>query len=327
MDKYIQRFPEQLLDALRIIREAQLPALPRVPKSVVITGMGGSGIGAVIVRTLISRELRIPFVAVNNYAVPGWCNADTLVICSSYSGNTEETLAAFRDAQSKGCMLACVTTGGQLYQEAQTLQIPIVLIPGGMPPRSCVGYSICGQLALLTHAGIISNSWPLHMEGVAAFLTDNGEEIRSQATQLAEMLQPYIPIIYSDALLSGVAVRWKQQLNENAKIHAFDHVIPEMNHNELVAYVDADARFCPIFLRHDYEHVRIQERMAYTMELMDGKTGSVCEVAASGEGLWQQIFSLIHFGDWLSVALADIRKVDPIDITILEQLKSALGKA
>ncbi|HNW00230.1 MAG TPA: bifunctional phosphoglucose/phosphomannose isomerase [Chitinophagales bacterium] len=327
MDKYIQRFPEQLTEALQIVEQANLPAWPRKPLSVVITGMGGSGIGAVIVRSLIGKSLRIPFLVVNNYNIPVWCNADTLVICSSYSGNTEETIAAYQDAVAKGCMTACVTTGGKLLAFAQQTSMPTIKIPGGMPPRSCVGYSIVGQLALLAHAGIIEDNWKQHISGVAQFLQESGADIRSQAKQLASLLQPFIPIIYSDQLMSGVAVRWKQQLNENAKVHAFDHTIPEMNHNELVAYVEPDQRFCPIFLRHSFEHARIQERFAYTMELMDDKTGSLCEVEATGEGIWQQIFSLLHFGDWLSVELAAIRGVDPIDIAILEQLKSALGKA
>lgn len=327
MDKYIQRFPEQLIEALRIAETTQFQALPATPKSVVITGMGGSGIGAVIVRSLVGKSLKIPFLVVNNYALPVWCNAETLVICSSYSGNTEETLAAYQDAIKKGCMTACVTTGGELLQLAQQSKMPTMVIPGGMPPRSCVGYSIVGQLALLAHAGIIERGWEKHIQGVADFLQSSSADIRSQAKQLATLLEPFIPIIYSDQILSGVAVRWKQQLNENAKIHAFDHVIPEMNHNELVAYVDQDQRFCPIFLRHSFEHHRIQERFAYTMELMDEKTGSLCEVEATGEGIWQQIFSLLHFGDWLSVELAAIRQVDPIDIAILDQLKSALGKA
>lgn len=327
MDKYIQRFPDQLLEGLRIAENTVWSSLPRQPKQVVITGMGGSGIGAVIVRSLIGNHLSVPFATANNYRLPRWCNPDTLVICSSYSGNTEETLAAFEDARALGCMIACVTTGGKLLELAQAGDLPTIVIPGGMPPRSCVGYSIIGQLAVLQHAGVITADWRGRIQSAAHFLASAGASLRSEAQALAQQIAPYIPVIYSDILLSGVAVRWKQQINENAKMHAFDHTLPEMDHNELVAYVLPDPRCCAVFLRHSYDHPRMQQRFTLTKELMEGKAGCVLEVQARGEDIYAQLFSLIHLGDWLSVELAAIRGVDPIDITILEQLKTALGRS
>lgn len=326
MDKYIDRFPDQLLEAVRIAQATEVFTLPRHPAHIVISGMGGSGIGAVIVRSLVGGSLKVPYAVVNNYAVPQWCNADTLVICSSYSGNTEETLASMEDARKKGCMIACVTTGGAMLQIARDNGYPVVIIPGGMPPRSCLGYSVVGQLCLLHYAGMIDNSWQDAIVRTAHFLRAHTQDLRNSAKEIAKHLQHTIPVIYADGFLSGVAVRWKQQLNENAKMHAFDHVIPEMNHNELVAYDKTDERFSAVFLRSGFEHPRIAQRFSLTEELIRPKTGYTTTVHATGDDRFCQLFSLIHLGDWLSVELAILNGADPIDIAILDWLKAALAK-
>lgn len=326
MDKYIQQFPEQLAHALQIVAQTPGFQLPRVPKHVVTSGMGGSGIGSVIARTLISQNLQVPMAFSSDYRLPGWTNADTLVLCNSYSGNTEETLSAMQFALDRGCMVVCVTSGGKMLDIAKEKQLPVVVIPGGRPPRSCIGYSVIAQLWLLEQCGITNNSWQASMHNTIAFLRENMPVIREQAEALAEEIDGSIPVIYSDALLAGTAVRWKQQLNENAKIHAFNHVLPEMNHNELVAYYHPDHRVKVICLRHSPENPRTAKRFTLMEELIQGKAGSVITVLATGPTLYEQIFGLIHLGDWLSIALAERKGVDPLDIDMLEWLKKALDK-
>ena len=326
MDKYIQQFPEQLVDALRIVDSTAAFQLPRTPKHVITSGMGGSGIGSAIVRTLISQQLTVPFAFSSDYRLPGWTNSDTLVLCSSYSGNTEETLSAMQFALDRGCMVVCVTSGGKMLEIAKEKNLPVVIIPGGRPPRSSIGYSIIAQLFLLQHCGIIDNSWHASMEKCIAFIHENMPVIREQAESLAVEIDGSIPVIYSDALLAGTAVRWKQQLNENAKIHAFTHVVPEMNHNELVAYYHPDHRINVICLRHAPENPRTAKRFSLMEELIQGKAGSIITVLATGPTLFEQIFGLIHLGDWLSVALAERKGVNPLDIEMLEWLKKALDK-
>jgi len=325
MDKYIQRFPEQLRAGLEIARQSSGFKLPRTPKQIVISGMGGSGIGGLVVRSLVGRQLPVPLAVVHNYTLPGWCNEDTLVICSSYSGNTEETLATFADAQRRSCMTACVTTGGELLSLAERFDAPLIVLPGGMPPRTCLGYSVNALLILLQYAGLLDGSWQEDILSTAAFLEQKKSAIRKKAKEIAPQITQTIPVIYSDAILEPVALRWKQQLNENAKMHCFQHSIPEMNHNELVAYVQQDTRCSAIFLRHGEEHPRVAKRMQLSMELIRPKTSCLFEITAEGNNKMQQLFHLIHTGDWLSYELSLLRGVDAVDISILESLKAALN--
>lgn len=325
MDKYIAGFPEQLHEALRIVDAATGLNFSQRPTSVIISGMGGSGIGGILVRTLVSKQLTVPYAVVNNYALPAWAGPGTLVICSSYSGNTEETLTSLADAQAKGCSIACVTTGGKLLEIARQNGYPVITVPPGRPPRSSVGYSIVGQLSLLEAAGVIDSAWRNIISSTAQWLAEQSESLREAAYTLAGKIGDTIPILYTDALFNAVGVRWKQQINENAKMHCFHHVIPEMNHNELVAYDKKDDRFSVIFIRNSFEHPQLKKRFQYTAELMSGKTGYITTVQATGDNPYQQIFGMLHFGDWISVALAERNRVDPIDIAILDRLKSALG--
>ena len=326
MDKYIDRFPQQLLEAVEIGLKVPDFKPAREVRHIVVSGMGGSGIGGLMLKDLLSATLSIPLEVVNDYYLPASCNENTLVICSSYSGNTEETLSAFNEALERNCMIACVTTGGKLLQLAQTHQLPVIIIPGGMPPRSCLGYSTVSQLFVLKCAGIISDSFITEIKNTAAFLTSNKFDIQLQAKSIADQLQQGFPIIYGDVHISAVVLRWKQQINENSKMFCFSHVLPEMNHNELVAYFEANKQANIVYLRHPGEHPQTAKRFELVKELIQPKSGCNVTVHAEGVSFTEQLFHLIHVGDWVSVYLAQLKGIDPIKIDMLDWLKTALEK-
>jgi glucose/mannose-6-phosphate isomerase len=189
MDKYIDRFPQQLLEAVEIGLTASDFKLQNPLHHIVISGMGGSGIGGLLIKDLLKQRLKIPIEVINDYTLPLHCGENTLVICSSYSGNTEETLATFDQALRKKCMIACVTTGGKLLEKAVKNNLPHIVIPGGMPPRSCLGYSTVAQLFVLKCAGIINDYFIEEIKDAAHLLINKRDDIQLSAKTLADQLQ------------------------------------------------------------------------------------------------------------------------------------------
>ncbi len=326
MDKYIDRFPQQLLEAVEIGLKVESFSFEREIKHIVVSGMGGSGIGGLLLKDALKHKLAIPFEVSNDYQLPASCNQHTLVICSSYSGNTEETISSLQDALRKGCMIACVTTGGKLHELAKSNNLPVILIPGGMPPRTCLGYSSVAQLFILKHSGLIDEQFIADIKSTAAMLSAQKNEIQLTAKIIADRFQNTIPLIYADISIYAVALRWKQQINENAKMACFANVLPEMNHNELVAFHEADQRIGVIYLRHNHEHPQTAKRFELTSELIQEKICCSTNVAATSASALENMFYLIHVGDWVSLYLSQLKGVDPIKIDMLDWLKTALEK-
>jgi glucose/mannose-6-phosphate isomerase len=326
MNKYIDRFPEQLLEAVKIGNNLTKIECPRPIHNIVISGMGGSGIGGLLVKDLLKATITLPIEVVNDYNLPASCNQNTFLICSSYSGNTEETLAAFNQAVERNCMIACITSGGKLAELARQHNFPVVIIPGGMPPRSCLGFSFVAQLFVLHKAGIISETFIAETQSAAMLLTASKEALQQTAKSIASIVKNTIPIIYADVAIHATAIRLKQQINENAKMLSFSHVLPEMNHNELVAYYAKHEQLSVIYLRHQDEHPQTQKRFGLVEELIQDKIGCSASIFAEGNSFLENIFYLIHVGDWLSFYLAELEQVDPIKIEMLDWLKIALEK-
>ncbi len=326
MDKYIDRFPKQLLEALAI--GANLPDIhcPRQVNNIVISGMGGSGIGGLLLKDFLKSTLSIPLEVINDYNLPAICNENTLLICSSYSGNTEETLSAFAQAVDRNCMVACVSSGGRLSDLAHQHHFPVVTVPGGMPPRTCLGYSSVAQLFILYKSGIISNTFIKNIEQAAALLTTAKETIHQTAKSIAVLVKDSIPVVYADTAINTVALRLKQQINENAKMLCYNLALPEMNHNELVAYFEKHENLSVIYLRHPAEHPQTAKRFTLVEELISDKIGCSATIYSDGNSFLENIFYLIHVGDWLSFYLAELNGVDPIKIEMLDWLKTALEK-
>ena len=325
MDKYIDRFSVQLREAIRI--GSVIPELKwdRQILQVLICGMGGSGIGGALVKEITQADIKVPVLLNRDYDLPAFANENTLVICSSYSGNTEETIANLQQAIERKCMVICITTGGEMERIATSHGIQTVMIPGGMPPRSCLGYSLVVQLYILYKTGCTTDQYIIQLPGAIKLLESSKDKIKSDAAEFGKTLQNTLPLIYTGAEHASIGVRWKQQINENSKMHCFAHEIPEMNHNELVSFHQPNDQLSVVLLRDHHDHQRIHKRFELVKELIAGKAGSVIEIYSEGDSQLERLFYFIHLGDWLSVYLAHANGVDPMKIEILDELKRRLG--
>lgn len=332
-------FPEQMSDALTISQKWHVSSKDIAGvRNIVVVGMGGSAIGGDLVRSYLAGRLMVPFVVCRNYQLPEFVDDETLVIASSYSGNTEETLAAVDDALGRKAMLVAMTTGGMLSEVARLNGIPCLMLPQGLQPRAALGYSFVPLLVLMEKLGFIKDvakdinstiEWlkherELHIEDLPA--SDNAAKF------VATHVHGKIPIIYcGPTLTDSVGVRWKGQLCENSKALAFANQYAEFNHNELVGWSEAlkpIAKHLIVIQLHDSDdHPRIKRRMEIVRELIEKLGVPVIEIESTGETPLQRMFSLIQYGDFVSYYLAILNGVDPTPVDAIEQLKKALVTA
>jgi glucose/mannose-6-phosphate isomerase len=324
MKELIAGFPEQLKEAIKIFAAAKLPSPSINPTSVLITGLGGSGIGGSIVSELISQSSKIPVVVSKDYFIPIWAQETTLVIVSSYSGNTEETLSAMKEACSRNCMIVCITSGGEVLEIAKSQNIPHIIIPGGNPPRACLGYSLVQLCGIMEHYSLCSEVMQ-DLQKSANLLEQNKSAIMSEAEAIAGAISFSIPVIYTSSGYEGIAVRFRQQLNENAKMLCWHHVIPEMNHNELVGWVDKSPSIAAIFLRNSDEFYRTAKRIDIVKSIVYNLAGRTLSIESKGETHLQRCIWWIHLGDWISWFASVERNVDSVEINVINKLKSELS--
>ncbi len=326
MDKLVAGFADQLKEAIEIGRGISLrPAVAEI-RNIVVSGLGGSGIGGNLVAELVGKELRVPFSVNKEYGLPTYVSENTLVICSSYSGNTEETLAAFSDALKANAHIICITSGGKLLELCKQYNIDHVIIPGGNPPRACLGYSSVQQMFVLKQLGLIGGKFEDELEATIALLEREQDHIRTLAKAIAAQLQGRIPVLYTVTEMESVAVRFRQQLNENSKMLCWHHVVPEMNHNELVGWRNDIGKWAPIFLRSREDYDRNQLRIEINKGIIAGYAEHVLEIYAKGESQTERAFYLIHLGDWVSVYLAELNGVDAVEVKVIDFLKNELTK-
>lgn len=326
MDQLISRFPAQIESAIDIARRADLKEGGPF-SNVYISGLGGSGIGANFVQHLVRDTCKVPIEVGKGYQIPGWIGKDTLAIVSSYSGNTEETISAFHALKNRGCTIVGIASGGEIIRLCREAGLGHILLPDNWPsPRACLGFSIVQQLAILVKYSLIPLSYLTDFESIPAFLNNQMDGILERAEHLARLIFGNTPVIYTEDHLEPVAVRWRQQINENAKLLCWHHVIPEMNHNELVGWRDQRNDLAVIFLRTGFEYPRNQVRTDLNKEIIGHYAGTVIEVRAMGSTSLEQWFYLVHLGDWISWYLAELRKVDANEVRVIDFLKSELAK-
>lgn len=326
MRNLIETFPEQLHKAVEIGQNSSLPKSHSQISNVVIAGLGGSGIGGKIVAQLIQDQCNVPILTNNDYDLPAFVHSNTLVLISSYSGNTEETVSAMEQAIEKRAQIACVSSGGKVLELAQKHSFPCIVIPGGNPPRSQFGYSVIEQLYLLNHFGLVKDSLIQELADIPDFLTAHQPGIIQLAGELCDTLKGKTPVIYAESRMEGLAIRWRQQINENAKRLCWHHVFPELNHNELVGWEGADDSIAVIILQTPDDNPRTLKRMEITSGLFAKKTRTIEEVMALGETRLQHLFYLVHLGDWLSLLMAESAHVNPVSIDSIDFLKNELSK-
>ncbi len=326
MKALIEAFPTHLAEAIRIGEGASFRKPAKPIRNVLITGLGGSGIGGTIVAQVVAGEAAVPVVVNKDYSLPAFVDEHTLVIVSSYSGNTEETVAALDAALEYKATVWCVTSGGKVLETAKAAGCDRIVIPSGIPPRAAFAYSFTQLLFALHGYGLIGDGFKRDLQQAHALLGVEGESIRKEAEALAGRLHGKIPVLYSEAAFEGVAVRWRQQINENAKMLCWHHALPEMNHNELVGWTQPNDSLAVVFLRNDTDHPRTKIRMDLTRGVVLKYTPHVSEVFSKGNTMLERVFCLIHLGDWVSWYLSDLRKIDATEVKVIDYLKGELAK-
>ncbi|HHZ65474.1 MAG TPA: bifunctional phosphoglucose/phosphomannose isomerase [Flavobacteriales bacterium] len=261
MKTLIENFSGQLSEAVKIGEAAELASCDKTLTNVLVSGLGGSGIGGTIVSQLTAGDANVPINVNKEYGIPKYISENSLVIISSYSGNTEETLQSMEYAISSGAEVACITSGGEVLKIAQENNLNHIVVPGGMPPRACLGYSLTQLLYLLDHYGITSYDFRNDLRASIDLLIQEEDNITEEAKKVAESLSNKIPIIYSTAGFEGVSIRFRQQLNENSKMLCWHHVFPEMNHNELVGWRNKSEDIAVVLLRNDSDPERVKTRV------------------------------------------------------------------
>jgi len=326
MDKLITAFPQNITDALAIAAEVKLTTPENPVHNIVVCGMGGSGIGGKLVAQWVQNECPVPVFSFQDYHLPAFVGKNTLVIGSSYSGNTEETLIAVEEAHERGAHIIGVTSGGQLQQFCSDKGYDCVIVPGGNPPRTAVGFSIVQLTSILAKLGLASESLLTEIESGRKLILSELDAIHEEAKKIAAFLQGKVPAVYAGANYEAVAVRAKQQFNENSKELCWQHVIPEMNHNELVGWGGGDDRFAALFLQTGDLTMRNQRRFDISVELVSARTKNVHIAHAKGATQIERSLYLIHLVDWASLYLSNLKEGDPIEIRVIDYLKDEMSK-
>jgi len=323
--------PEHLRDALWRVESAIMEDWDTAA-GLVVAGMGGSAIGGALARAALGDHASRPIFVTRAYGIPTWTTPDTMVLCASYSGETEETLACYESAGALGAKRTVVTTGGRLAEMARADGVPVIPLPGGFQPRAAVAYMIvaalevaalCGAGPRLTSEIDVAAS---HTEQlVAEWGPDAAED--SLAKELARKLLGTTPVIAGAGLTSPIAYRWKTQINENSKQPCFWNELPELDHNEIAGWEGARdlGRFSAVFLDDSDAHPRVKERMDLTEKLIAGNAAASFRLETRGQTAIERVISLVLLGDLVSIYLAALRGVDPGPVTLIDELKAALA--
>ena len=320
-------------EAIAIGNKIQVPDEHKNADRIIISGLGGSAIGGDLLRSVLHYECKIPIFVNRNYFLPQFADKNTLVIISSYSGGTEESLSAYEDAVKKGCKIVCISSGGHLSLLAKNNGKVLIKVPGGLQPRCALGYSFFPMLILMNKLGLIEDKTEqifkiVNIVNSRAIAYSDLDEKNNQALSIALHLKGKIPVIYSsNDLLDTVNLRWRCQINENAKCMAFGNLLSEMNHNEITGWQnnpDILNNFAVISLVDKEDNPRLLKRMKITLEIIKGLSALEIEVNGEGDTKLERIFDLIYLGDWVSFYLAILYKVDPTLIEKINILKNRL---
>jgi glucose/mannose-6-phosphate isomerase len=325
--------PEHLRDALARV-DASGASPVDAPGGVIVAGMGGSAVGARLASGALGAKLTRPLLVSDDYTLPGWAGPGTLVLCSSYSGATEETLAAYDEAGARGAPRLVATTGGPLLERSRRDGVPVILLPVGLQPRAAMAYSLVAALHAAALAGAapsvraeIERAATLAEELLAGWGPDAADG--NEAKAIARRLHGTLPIVVGSALSAPVAYRWKCQFNENTGIPAFCSTLPEADHNEVVGWEAAASlgRMSYVSLEDTGAHPRNALRAELTAALAEPGASTILRVRARGVTPVERLVSLVLLGDLVSIYAAVLRGTDPVDIHNIHTLKAQLSRA
>ena len=332
----LARFPDQVKEALLIADSVERFTFLKID-NVIVAGVGASAISGDIMMSLFRDKLDVPFFVNREYDLPKWINKDTLILCLSYSGNTDETLSAFKIAYQKKCKIICVSTGGKLKELAEKRGVPFVTIPSGIQPRAATAYLLFPSIVFLKRLGLLKTSFEADIEETVAVTRElltviNKEtpEENNPAKQLAQNINGTIPQIYGWGIYAPIARRWRHQFNENSKVIARSDILPDCNHNDIVGWTanpeDSKQCSCILFRDRAEETIDMATRLNFMKALFQNTAGHVVEVTPKGRSQLAKTVALMCLGDFTSCYLAVLRGVDPTPIDIIVELKKRLAE-
>ena len=302
-------------------------------QAIIVLGMGGSAIGGDVARVISQNSCTVPILVNRSYNIPAWVDARTLVLASSYSGSTEETLSAFAQCRERNCPIIVLSTGGKITELANEYKLDIVTVPSGFQPRASLGFSFSLILILLNRLGFVQRETVKMVENSLESLETLASELnRSEnpALTIAKQIHNTCPIIYGSEDLTWVAaLRFRGQLAENAKMLSFHHHFPEQNHNEIEGWTvnqDIMSRLSIVWLKDEEDHLGTRARMRISSTLLESSAGSQLEISQSGENRVERLLKLIHFIDWVSYYAALLNNVDPTPVHRIQELKLKISE-
>ncbi len=331
----VAAIPTQIRDAWSRTRRLTLPSSHRTARAVALLGMGGSAIGGDLVAGIFEDRLTVPLVTVRDYDLPAWVGPETLVVASSYSGATEETLSALETALRRRCPVVVLTTDGPLLEAARRGELPYLAFPGGGQPRAAIGYAVLLLAGLLERAGFLrlaDAEVEAAAETAAAAVAASDPLVpttHNLAKQLAWSFLDRQPVVEAGGGLAAVARRWKTQLNENGKSAAGYEALPEATHNAVVGYTQPESlreRSYVVFLAAGSDHPRNRRRAQLSGELLDAAHIPHGTVRLDGPDRLAQAFHGIVLGDFASVYLGVLYGVDPTPVEVLTGIKARLAE-
>lgn len=331
----ISRFPKQVRHGWDLGRSWQVPGKWKHLRGLIVVGMGGSAIGGDLLQGLFGENLSRPVQVCRGYTLPAWVNRETLILAVSYSGNTEETLSACREALRRRLPLCAITSGGRLARWSQEKKVPLCAIPAGWPPRAALGYTTFVPAGLLGRLGWLAEKkihLPQALDALELFvegkLSPSVPESSNPAKRIARRLAGRLPIIYGAAGgWEGIVYRWRTQLEENAKSLAFHHIFPEMTHNEISGWgapPGLTKNLTAIFLDDAAHHPRLRRRMEFVRRIVQKEGVQTLTVSLSGSSPLERKLRLIVLGDFVSVYLGILYRLDPSPVVRVEALKKWL---
>ncbi len=328
-----EKTPTFCRDAIKRAESVRIPY--KLPKNVIVAGMGGSAIGGELLKDWLYDRASIPIEVCRDYTLPAYANENSLVVAVSYSGETEETLSAFLEAVKRRCMIATMSSGGHLQTSAKKLKTPHITIPPGLVPRAAIAYTFFPLVVLMEKIGVVRETAKEIEEALRVLQKlseENGFRVpleSNEAKKLATGIEGTVPIVYGFRQYSAVARRLKCQFNENSKVPSKFDVFSELNHNEVVGWEAPKSltkAFSAIFIRDPAEPPEITQRIEVTKRIVSPKVSKTLEIQAVGKQKLARMLSAMYVGDFASIYLALLRGVDPTPTKTIARLKREMKK-